>query len=173
MRYLVAALAFVPVNRVEKCFEILKNSDVLPAVSEHVIDYFEDTWIGRPQNRSRRRATKFSLEWWNYYEKMRARAPKTNNAVEGWHRSFESTLEATHANIFKLLDALKKEQTLMETSYEQAIAGEPPSKRKKYKSAADRLCNLVNAYDDDEELCLTKNLVDEELLSKTHFSYLD
>jgi len=60
--------------------KILKNSDVPPAESEQVIDYFKDTWIGHPQNRSRRRATKFSLEWWNCYEKVRARAPKTNNA---------------------------------------------------------------------------------------------
>ena len=92
IRYL-AALAFVPVSR------ILKNSDVLPAESEQVIDYFEDTWISRPQNRSRRRATKFLLEWWNCYEKVRARAPKTNNTVEGWLEVLKAHLKR-HTPIF-------------------------------------------------------------------------
>lgn len=156
MRYL-AALAFVPVARVESTFEIIVSSGILPSESQVVIDYFEDTWVGRPQNRSQRRRTTFPIEWWNCYESVLQAAPKTNNAVEGWHRGFETTLDTTHANIFKLLSALQKEQTIMLATYEQAAAGEPAAKRRKYKDAADRLHQLVQTYDvddmeDDEEV---------------------
>ena len=116
-----------------------------------MLDYFEDTWIGRLQNRSRRRTPKFPREWWNCYESVIQGMPKANNAVEGWHRGFETTLRS--------LNALLKQQTLMlaARAYEDVISCEPPRK-KKYKDAASRLLAVVRSYRDenmdDERLCL-------------------
>jgi hypothetical protein len=81
---------------------------------------------------------------------VRARALKTNNAIEGRHRGFETTVDINNANIFRLLAALKKEQTLTES-----FAGEPPARRRKYQDVADHLRTAVNTFpltqDDDEE----------------------
>ena len=59
--------------------------------------------------------------------------PKTNNTVEGWHTAFDATLDAIHPNIYEFLEAIKREQSLMEAKYEQEIAREPPTKKKKKK----------------------------------------
>ena len=46
----------------------------------NVIDYFEDTYIGRL-----RRAPLFDLALWNMYDQTIGDLPRTNNAAEGWH----------------------------------------------------------------------------------------
>ena len=61
-------------------------------------------------------------------------------------------LQCTHANIYKLIEALKKEQTLVEVKHEQSLAEEPPAKRRcKYKDVAERLRNVVASYDEDND----------------------
>ena len=52
----------------------------------NVIDYFEDTYIGRLRPGGHRRAPLFDLALWNMYEQTIGDLPRTNNAVEGWHR---------------------------------------------------------------------------------------
>ena len=36
--------------------------------------------------------------------------PRTNNAVKGWHRSFQANVGAYHPNFWKFIDILKREQ---------------------------------------------------------------
>ncbi|VDO81598.1 unnamed protein product, partial [Soboliphyme baturini] len=50
--------------------------------AQHLIDYFEDCWTGRPQRCMGRRMPCFSLEMWNCYEGVRHCLPKTNNQVD-------------------------------------------------------------------------------------------
>ncbi|XP_025191694.1 uncharacterized protein LOC112591944 [Melanaphis sacchari] len=71
-------------------------------------DYFEDTWISRPNRRRTRRPPTFSLALWNQYDATLADLPKTNNSVEGWHRAFSSLLGASHPTIWRLIDVIKK-----------------------------------------------------------------
>ena len=47
---MLPALALVPANDVIQAFEQLV--DHLPAEAQSVVDYFEDTWIGRPTRRN-------------------------------------------------------------------------------------------------------------------------
>ena len=84
--------------------------------------------------------------------------PKTNNCAEAWHRSFEATVDEIHdVNIYRFIEALKVEQTLMEANYEQAVAGEEgPSQQRTYKDAAQRLLNAVGKY--NENINLTEYL---------------
>ncbi|KAF0754665.1 Uncharacterized protein FWK35_00015900 [Aphis craccivora] len=63
-------------------------------------DYFEDTWIGRPNRRRTRRPPTFSLALWNQYDATLADLPKTINSVEDWHRVFSSLLDASHPTIW-------------------------------------------------------------------------
>ena len=60
-------------------------------------------------------------------------SPKTNNAVEGWHRAFNSALSANHVTVWKFINMLKREQSLQETKMEQQTAGAPKKKGKSIK----------------------------------------
>lgn len=112
-----------------------------------VTDYFEDTRIGRPDRRGRRREPLFSHSFWNCFEAVNRDLPKTNNSIEGWHHSFGKTVGACHPSIWKFIDCLKKEQSY-ELKIEQFMAGAngaPP--RKKYKDCAIRIKNIVADYE--------------------------
>ena len=64
---LLPALAYVPLTDVVEAFNRLTESDALPAEAQPVVDYFEDTWIGRPTRRNSRRPPRFQRELWNCY----------------------------------------------------------------------------------------------------------
>ena len=88
--------------------------------------------------------------------------PKTNNAIEGWHNSFQHQLSACHPSIWKFIDALKREQCLQEMRIEQYVGGvNEVGSRKQYRDCAQRLQNIVSCYDDTEN-------VEEYLRSDTH-----
>jgi hypothetical protein len=145
MRHL-SALAFVPVDDVVRAFETLCDANIIPPEATDILDYFEDTWVGRPHRRSRR-PPKFPIKMWNCSRVAAKSMPKTNNAVEGWHTGFEATLDAVHPNIFKLLEALLREQSLVEASLEFVISGQPLAKRKKkYLDCASRIQRLVTNF---------------------------
>jgi len=73
----------------------------------NLIEYFEDTWIGRPNHRTRR-APLFLIKTWNCYSTLENDISRTNNSVECWHNSFNSMLNAHHPLIWTLITALKK-----------------------------------------------------------------
>ena len=49
--------------------------------------------------------------------------PKTNNAIEGWHNSFEHQQSACHPSTWKFIERLKQEQRLNEVKIEQYVGG--------------------------------------------------
>ncbi|XP_031350480.1 uncharacterized protein LOC116176146 [Photinus pyralis] len=147
MRYL-SALAFVPLNELVQSFDLLLDNNVFPPEAQPVIDYFEDTWIGRPDRRLRRRAPRFAHVMWNCYNSVLENLPKTNNALEGWHRGFQEMVGGNHPNIWKFVNALKKEQSLNELRIEQYHSGQqPPASRKKYRDCAERIRRLILDFD--------------------------
>mgnify|MGYP001014967652 CR=1 FL=1 len=54
--------------------------------------------------------------------------PKMNNSAEGWHTGFETTSEHIHPHIFNFIEAILREQLLVQANTEQVIAGNPFSK---------------------------------------------
>ena len=122
---MMAALAFVPVNHVVRCFETLQDDLPTPDVLQPVVDYMEDNCIGRPQRRGRR-APKFPLALWNVHEQVVQDVPRTNNAAEGFHRHMQASIQAFHPNIWTFLRLLKKEQSLYDVHITQIMAGQPP-----------------------------------------------
>lgn len=113
-----------------------------------LIDYFEDTWIGRP-NRYKiiRRLPRYPIDLWNNYHASLDDLPKTNNSIEGWHRSFSSLVSSHHPNIWKFIDSLKKQQAFTETKIEQVVSGiSNLNKRKTYKDTAHRIKCIVQEY---------------------------
>jgi hypothetical protein len=146
MRHL-AALAFVPVEHVESSFEQLVQRRIIPQKAHAVLDYYEDTWIGRLQTRQNRRGLRYAHPLWNCTAAILSDGPsETNNATEAWHRRFSSAVEGSHVNFYVFLGALKWEQTLTEAAYEQGIAGEQIAASQCYKKCAERLRNLVQQF---------------------------
>lgn len=147
----LAALAFVPVDDVQTCFEKLTKT---PFYEEHeqlltpLLDYFENTWIGKIRRAGEGRLPpKFSLSLWNCTDATKNDLPKTNNAVEGWHNAFSSLLGAHHPTIWKFINGLRDQQSLNELKIEHYIAGNLPKKgRKKYRDTAARIKIIVEDY---------------------------
>jgi hypothetical protein len=89
----------------------------------------------------------FPIELWNCHASVLGDLPKTNNAVEGWHRAFSSLLNAQHPSIWKFIDGLKEDQCLRQLQAEQYLSGlEPPARRKKYRQAAAKLKKNVAKF---------------------------
>ncbi|XP_022170204.1 uncharacterized protein LOC111033655 [Myzus persicae] len=135
--WLLLALAYVPENHVIDAFEELIDSQYYTDNEnflQPLIDYFEDTWVGRPIGRRKgRRLPKYSISisLWNCYESASTLLPRTNNAVEGWHRGFSSLLGAYHPTLWIFIDVLKDQQHLEDIKQEQFIAGAKKHKKKK------------------------------------------
>ena len=146
-------MVFVPVDQVVHAFEALIDEELYPPEALPVIDYFEDTWIGRPCRRNSRRPPTFPLQMWSSYEGMKHDLPKTNNAIEGWHRAFLQQVSGNHPSVWKFLEALQREQSLTEVKTEQLLSGMTCDKRKKkYRESETCLKNLISCFDDHSDI---------------------
>ena len=83
---------------------------------------------------------------WNYHYETLFGVPRTTNAVEAWHRSFNATVACHHPSIRKFISALKREQGLVEVKQAKFIAGDKPTKRRKDKANAEALKEMVMSY---------------------------
>ena len=146
---MVLALSFVPSVDVTDAFEMLVESS--PREMETVFDYWEDNYIGR-QRRNRRAAPLFAIDQWNVRDRVTDGLPRTNNSVEGWHRSFQQTIDCHHPSVFKLIGQFRKEQDKVEIEIARFQAGnrQPEASKAKYVQLIRRLRNLVPTYDDTE-----------------------
>ncbi|XP_025200019.1 uncharacterized protein LOC112597963 isoform X2 [Melanaphis sacchari] len=159
---LLLALAYVPENHVMDAFEELIDSQYYTdneKILQPFIDYFEDTWVGRPMGRRKgRRLPKYSISLWNCYESASTLLPRTNNAVEGWHRDFSSLLGAYHPTLWTFIDVLKDQQHLEDIKQEQFIAGAKKYKKKKYKDCSKKIRNLTSSYNTNDNINYLKEL---------------
>ena len=144
---MIMALAFVPLADLDAAFDDLfteirnnYNNDM-----DEVLNYFEDTYIGRLR-RGRRDNPMFSQEMLNMYTRTRDHLPRTNNNVEGWHRGIQSHINACHPNIWKFLNVIKKEENLTRVRITQVLGGHQFPERKKYKDVNTRIVNIVQSY---------------------------
>ena len=87
------ALAFVPTDRVIEFMEILME-DAIEVNDEiqYIARYFQDTYTGQRFASGMVRPGTFPFPIWNMFDRVRARKPRTNNSIEGWHNSFGSAI---------------------------------------------------------------------------------
>ena len=52
--------------------------------------------------------------------------PRTNNAVGGWHRGFQSHVMTYHLSFWKFIDIMKQEEGLFRAGVLQNQGGHPP-----------------------------------------------
>ncbi|XP_071943684.1 uncharacterized protein [Antedon mediterranea] len=143
---MIGAIAFAPEEDTDECFQALVNiaqPELLP-----ILNYFEDTYIGRPQrNHDVRQAPRFSPEMWNVHHDTLAGGMRTTNHVEGWHHRFQVGIGADHPTFWMFLDCLKREQAMNEVLIGQAQAGAPPpAQRRAYRQTNQRILRLVEGY---------------------------
>ena len=100
IRYL-PALAFVAPLDVREYFEA--EIEHLPTtISQGLVLYFEHTYIGRTLPGGFHQEPLFPIEMWNQHNEVIQGIPRTNNAVEAWHRSYNATV-GCHTLIFGVL----------------------------------------------------------------------
>ena len=122
-------LAFVSVVDVVNAFNDLSdeienqhNNDM-----DDLLNYFEDTYIGRLYRDGRREAPIFAFKVWKMYGRTRDELPRTNNHIKGWHRGFQFHINACHPNFWKFLHVVKREGKFNARFYRPISWMEPTS----------------------------------------------
>ncbi|CAF2842625.1 unnamed protein product [Rotaria sp. Silwood2] len=93
----IAALAFLKPTDVHQGFNELYLS--LPPMFQPLMDYFEDTYLGRrcPNGRA---TPRYPIELWNMYQRTIDDSMRTNNLAEVWHRRFNSVDQFQHPSLW-------------------------------------------------------------------------
>ena len=142
-------MAYVPVDYVVRYFEYLVDTPFyreLESDLSRLLDYFEETRVGKKDRKGKRKNPKCSITIWNCYVDE-YNLPKTNNSVEGWHNSFSSILNAIHLSIWKFIRALQKEEKLNRLKMVQYCTGaETTRKRKEYNDTAERINTICKTF---------------------------
>ena len=116
------------------------------------MDYFEDNYIGRLR-RNRIVVAVFDKSIWSAHSRVANSLPRTNNAVEDWHRKMQTAVSCHHPNIWSFLRILKREQSLNNVNLNQIFGGHLPEQpKKKYKDCYSRIAIIVADFDTIEYL---------------------
>jgi len=146
LRHLSAsALAFVLVDDVVAAFEFLVDSKFFPDEVNDVVEYFEDQWIGRLRRRTSRKPAPYPPSVWNVHNVTLAGLPCTNNAVEGWHRGFDSLTTRYHDSLWETIENFRREETLAAALNEADLAGGPPPEKERRTMYEGRLFAIGRA----------------------------
>jgi hypothetical protein len=146
---MICALAFLPPDVVVEGFESL--CDLLREAYDDQIDdlleYFEDTYIGRYRRNAPRRPAMFPIELWNMFHRTHDELPRTNNSIEGWHRGFQAQVSSCHPVFWKFLQILQNEESLKRVEIIQNLAGyHPEPQRRRYRDCNARILTIVDDY---------------------------
>jgi len=72
---------------------------------------------------------------------------RTNNYAKAAHRRLKTELGMEHPTLWSLINHLRKAQKTRDIDFEAMIAGHaPPSKRKRYRDADERILTLINRF---------------------------
>ena len=118
---LIPALAFAPLCNVLNLFEAVVQKLPMP-ITEGLVLYFERTYVGRVLPGGTFQHPIFPIEMWNCHFEVLAEFPRTTNSVEAWHRSFNATVGCHHPTIWKIIQALKLEQGIVELKQINCLA---------------------------------------------------
>ena len=142
---MLPALAFAPPFEVQELFPQVIEQLGIPASVELAL-YFEATYIGRTVPGGTQLTPLFPIKMWNHHHDVPQGIPRTTNAVEAWHRAYNATIGCHHPNIWKWINAIRREQGLVEVKQAKFLAGDKPSKRTKNSANEEGLTNLVLSY---------------------------
>jgi hypothetical protein len=90
----------------------------------------------------------YKIDLWNCYDAVKDGLAKTNNSCEGWHNAFNNHLCVNHPTIWRFIDVLKKEQSIVDLRVTNLLSGGTPRPpRKKYADSAQCIENVVNDFE--------------------------
>ena len=95
--------------------------------------------------RIRRTPPLFEPKLWNVHDATIDGAARTNNMCEAWNRAYSEMLGHSHPTTWKAIEALRKDNAMVETLLYKNTLGEPPIKRvkkvtKKHQESLQKLC---------------------------------
>ena len=116
------ALAFVPPHYVIDLFEQLLEDPAYREI-DVICDYMEDNFIGRLR-RARRGPPRFSIQLWSQFSRVIHKLPRSNNAIEGWHKNYNRNNTALNFfdvnwNLEQLLGIKRKRTSASTRHYTQ------------------------------------------------------
>lgn len=116
--------------------------------------YFEEYYIGKFKRNSKsiREIPLFPPRFWNLHERVINDVARTNNAMEVWHKNFQSSC-CSQPSLDKLLHQFRLEQNLTDVLLDQLESGDVYKKRNKASVLNDHLKFLCESYD-------SKNILD-------------
>ena len=117
---LLAALAFAPPLHVEAWYKQILVTCHIP---DDINNYFEDTFVSKEMRNTTRRKSRFDMDMWNVYFRTIDDLPRTNIALEGFHRGFESMPQMSNPDILKFIEAIQRQQSLQSFSFAQMQLG--------------------------------------------------
>ncbi|KII73050.1 hypothetical protein RF11_11858 [Thelohanellus kitauei] len=104
-------LPFIAISDVIRGFELMLEHEFFVSnenILEPLIEYFEDTFIGRVIVGNRKRTPTFPISLCNLHDATLSGCDRTTKGVEGWHHSFSRFVSGNHMPIFKFLTKLKE-----------------------------------------------------------------
>ena len=141
---MIAALAFVPPNDVDRYFNIISQN--IDQALEVILDYFETNYIGHMQ-RQRFRRPRFPYAWWGVHDRVLDNLPRTNNGVEGWHNRFNQHVGQHHANIWRLFGVMKSDEDISSVELVHLRQGRPlKNPNPVYARVNRRITTVVASY---------------------------
>ena len=150
-------LAFLPPEDVIEGSEEL--SDTIRGLYNDTVDdllqYFEDTYIGRFRMNAPRRPPLFPIDLWDMFHRTDNELPRTNNSVEGWHRSFQVTFIILPPCVLEISVDSPKMRGKHGYEYQiiQQHAGHPdPPPRQRYLDCNRRIIMIVDDYPNRQRL---------------------
>uniref|UniRef100_A0A5S6R3D0 Uncharacterized protein n=1 Tax=Trichuris muris TaxID=70415 RepID=A0A5S6R3D0_TRIMR len=144
---MIVSIAFVPVEHVGDIFDELAEQS--PQELEPVLDWFEDTYVGRRNRFGRCRGR----DW-------------TNNFAEMAHRRLRSELGVDHPTIRRFIDGFRTVQAGRDQQFESFLRGdEPPQKRLKYLRADERIRRLVENFTVESAISYLRGLADNVMIN--------
>ena len=108
---------------------------------------------GRFRLSAARRPTVFPINLWNMFHRTDAELPRTNNSIEGWQKSFNTQVSSYHLTFWKLLDNLKREESLTQVQILHCLGGHAPTpERQRYVDGSARILRIVDDYPNREPI---------------------
>jgi hypothetical protein len=147
------ALALLPPSQVREGMAYLKG--IAPDAAIDLVTYFDSTYVSGPLRkraayqqgivmRLRRSPPLFPPEVWNVHDATMTNESRTNNVCEGWNNGFSHLIGHDHPTIWKLIEALQKEESRVRILTLMDERGVQPKKRVRtqFKDLQSRLYNL-------------------------------
>ena len=109
--HMLAALAFVPLNDPINSFDTpaYYSRNGYGQDLDDMLDYLRTTILVGLDIMHQEDAQSST---WNMFHRIDNELPRTNNAVEGWHRGFQLHVMTYHLSFWKFIDIMKQEEGL-------------------------------------------------------------